>query len=71
MRSMPSPLGMTSTMMKTSPSFFIKTQEIPQMQKTYDLSRLMVLPKHKINRSKFDKSKSECLKEKENNPLTM
>lgn len=55
------------------PPFIIKSSEIPpQMEITrkIDYDRLLSKPRHKPNRLKFDKNKIECLKEKENNPMT-
>lgn len=52
------------------PSFTIKSSEIPIIPKTIDFERLLTKPNHRPNRLKYDKNKSECLQEKENNPLT-
>lgn len=50
--------------------FIIKSSEIPEMSRKIDFERLLSKPKHRPNRLKFDKNRSECLKEKENNPMT-
>ena len=61
----------SSIFQQTQPSYFFKSNEIPNLSKTIDLERLLQKPNHKITRLKFDKTKTECLQEKENNPLTM
>lgn len=53
------------------PNYMFTSSEIPNLSKTIDLERLLSKPRHKPDRLKFDKSKSECIVEKENNPLTM
>jgi len=59
-------------MKKPGPSFVVKQgTEIPSISKTIDFERLLSKPKHKPSRLKYDKNKSECLIEKENNPQTM
>lgn len=47
------------------------SSEIPTQSKTIDLDRLLLKPNHKNPRLKFDKTRTECLNEKENNALTM
>ena len=60
-----------SIMKKEGPSFLVKAMEIPSVSRTIDFERLLMRPKHKPNRLKFDKNNSDCLNEKENDPLTM
>lgn len=56
-------------MKKPGLTFVVKTgTEIPQVSKAIDFERLMTKPKHKPNRAKYDKNRSECAIEKENNP---
>ena len=69
-RDYPSP-HLISSLKKSTSTFDIRSSEIPPMERTCDLERLMMRPKHKQDRHKFDKTKSICLNEKENNPLTM
>lgn len=57
-------------MIKLEPSFLMLNKSIPNIEKTYDVDRLLIQPKHKEQRHKFDKSLLECLQEKENDPLT-
>lgn len=63
--------NLTLTKKGDGPAFKFTTNEIPTMSKTTNLDRLMLRPPHKVDRLKFDKTKVECLVEKENNPLTM
>jgi hypothetical protein len=58
-------------MKKDVPSFLVRAMEIPPVSRTIDFERLLAKPKHKPNRLKFDKTNSDCLNEKENDPLTM
>lgn len=62
---------LSSIKKKEGPSFVIKSSDIPQVSRTIDFERLVSRPRHKPNRLKFDKTKTECLQEKENNPLTV
>lgn len=58
-------------MKREGPSFLVRAMEIPSVSRTIDFERLLTRPKHKPSRLKFDKNNSECLNEKENDPLTM
>ena len=53
---------------KEHPTFVLKSSEIPEVSRQIDYERLMAKPNHKPSRLKFDKNKTDCLKEKENNP---
>ncbi|CDW71236.1 UNKNOWN [Stylonychia lemnae] len=59
------PYFMYSSLKKDTPSFLVKAQEIPPVQRTIDFDRLLMRPSHKPNRLKFDKTKSDCLLEED------
>lgn len=61
---------LSTILKKEGPSFIIKTAEIPEISRKIDFERLITRPKHKPDRMKFDQTRTECLKEKENNPQT-
>ena len=62
---------LASIQKKDAAPFVVKSGEIPPVSRDIDFDRLLQQPKHKPNRLKFDKTRSECLLEKENNPLTV
>jgi len=55
------PFFQYSTLKKEGPSFLVRAAEIPPVARTIDFERLLMRPKHKPNRLKFDKTKTECL----------
>eukprot|EP00347_Sterkiella_histriomuscorum_P018196 403346422 len=65
------PFFQNSIMKRDGPSFLVKAMEIPPVSRTIDFERLLARPRHKPNRLKFDQTNTECLNEKENDPLTM
>ena len=55
---------------KKSP-FEVTSSEIPQRSIKFDAERLVQRPAYRVRRHKFDITKTECIEEKNNDPMTM
>ena len=51
--------------------FEVTSTEIPSRTIKFDAERLVQRPSYKIRRHKFDITKTECIDEKNNDPMTM
>ena len=56
---------------QTKPNYKFTAKQIPNLSRSINVDRLMMQPVHKPNRTKFDRTNSECIVDIENNPQTM
>ena len=63
--------GIKSPLKEAKSPFEITGGEIPAKSSTFNAERLVMRPAFKTRRIKFDVTKTECMNQKNNDPMTM